>query len=105
MLVIKHMEGIDVQGIFDKTQNSKYSQYSFLAYQGIPVSLDTNPKFLHHKVFIIDNETVITGSFNPSSNADKSNDENVIILEDKELASLYVKEFLSLQNTQEQRKN
>ena len=38
---------------------------------------------MHHKVFIIDEEIVITGSFNPSKNADTRNDENILIINKK----------------------
>jgi len=48
---------------------------------------------MHHKVFIIDNETVITGSFNPTKNADLRNDENILIIHNKWIAKKYLKEF------------
>ncbi|MFH1399472.1 MAG: phospholipase D-like domain-containing protein [Candidatus Woesearchaeota archaeon] len=109
-LVIKHRQGIDIKGVFEKTRISNYSMYHLLKYQGINVSLDKNkyvmhhnitlpinyyPKLgvLHHKFFVIDNRTVITGSFNPSANADTRNDENIIIIEDPEIASEFLHEF------------
>ena len=48
---------------------------------------------MHHKVFVIDNKIVITGSFNPSENGNTNNDENVLILENLEIAKLYLEEF------------
>ena len=48
---------------------------------------------MHHKFFIIDNRTVITGSFNPSKNADNRNDENIVIIEDAEIAAEFLDEF------------
>jgi len=36
---------------------------------------------------------VITGSMNFSVNADESNEENVIILDNAEIAALYLREF------------
>ncbi|MFH1399442.1 MAG: phospholipase D-like domain-containing protein [Candidatus Woesearchaeota archaeon] len=51
---------------------------------------------MHHKFFIIDNGTVITGSFNPSKSADQSNDENIIIIEDPNLVERFRQEFQSL---------
>jgi len=97
-LVIKKHEGLDVKGIMEKSQNSKYSVYNYLRYHDIEVNYDKNSYLMHHKVFIIDNETVITGSFNPSDNADKSNDENVIIVKDRTLAKKFVEEFNLLSN-------
>ena len=48
---------------------------------------------MHHKAFIIDKKTVVTGSFNPTANGDKHNDENLIIIEDEEIAGQFVEEF------------
>ena len=77
----------------EKSQNSKYTKYKLFSNQGMLVLWDKNPSMMHHKVFIIDNKTVITGSFNPSNNADKSNDENILIIGDKEIAQRYLHEF------------
>ena len=57
------------------------------------VKKDTNKYKMHHKVFIIDNETVVTGSFNPTASAENKNDENIIIIKDKNIAGSFLKEF------------
>jgi len=62
-------------------------------YQDIDVYLDANKNTMHHKVFIIDNSTVITGSFNPSKNGDERNDENMLVIKDREIAALFLDEF------------
>ena len=55
---------------------------------------DTNKWVLHHKVIIIDGKTVITGSFNFSKNASKTNDENLLIIDgNTAIAQLYTEEF------------
>ena len=48
---------------------------------------------LHHKVIILDDSTVILGSFNFSSNATDSNDENLVIIHDAGIAGQYVTEY------------
>ncbi len=48
---------------------------------------------MHHKVFIVDEKIVVTGSFNPTNNGDKNNDENVVIIEDSAIAEMFVQEF------------
>jgi phosphatidylserine/phosphatidylglycerophosphate/cardiolipin synthase-like enzyme len=48
---------------------------------------------MHHKTFIIDKETVITGSFNPTGGGDKRNDENILIIENKDLAKEFMEEY------------
>jgi len=92
-LVLKSLKNVTVKGIMEKSQNSEYSKYDLFSYQGLDVIWDNKPWLMHHKVFIIDNETVITGSFNPTKSADEDNDENVLIIHDKEIARLFLKEF------------
>lgn len=48
---------------------------------------------MHHKVFILDREIVIFGSFNFSNNAADNNDENIVIVHDPDFASFYIEEF------------
>lgn len=88
---------IEIMGLFEKREaNKKYSQYQRLRDFGIEVKLDSNPRTMHHKVFIIDNETVITGSFNPTQSADTKNDENLLIIHDKAIAKRFAIEFQTL---------
>jgi len=94
VLLIKNQEGVAVSGVFEnRGSGSEYSKFAVLDYQGIPVRKDGNPATMHHKVFIVDEKTVITGSFNPSKNADTANDENILIIEDEELAARFLEEF------------
>ena len=74
-------------------QISEYSQFNRLPQNGIDVRKDGNKNNMHHKVFIIDEKTIVTGSFNPTNNGDKNNDENVVIIEDPTIADLFVVEF------------
>ncbi|HLC88790.1 MAG TPA: phospholipase D-like domain-containing protein, partial [Candidatus Nanoarchaeia archaeon] len=71
----------------------KYSQFSRLEYQDIDVVKDGNKNNMHHKVFIIDNETVITGSFNPTEGGDERNDENILIIKNKNIAQRFIEEY------------
>ena len=86
--------GVDVMGIFEKRgSETQYSELPGLYCAGVPVRQDGNKGTFHHKVFIIDDEIVITGSLNFSNNANESNDENVVILANTEIAALYLAEF------------
>lgn len=87
-------KALDIRGVFDSEQASiQYSQFKRLKEIGIKVKKDSNRYKMHHKVFVIDNETVLTGSFNPTSNADTNNDENIIIIHDKRIADGFLDEF------------
>ena len=86
--------GVDVAGIFEtRGSETEYSELAPLFCAGVPVRQDGNPGTFHHKVFIIDDQIVITGSLNFSENADESNDENVVILTNTDIAKLYLQEF------------
>jgi len=88
---------LDTRGIVDSSQSSsKYSQLKRLQEAGVNVEKDKNKYKMHHKVFIIDNETVATGSFNPTSSGDEKNDENLLIVHDKNITANFLNEFDSL---------
>ena len=56
---------------------------------------------MHNKVFVIDNKTVITGSYNPTKNANERNDENILIIHDKKIAEKFLNEFNNLYDYEE----
>ncbi|MBS1248698.1 MAG: Phospholipase D [Chloroflexi bacterium] len=86
--------GGDVQGIFEtRGSETEYSEMTSFYCAGLPVRQDGNPGTFHHKVIVVDNEIVVTGSLNFSNNANDSNDENVIIIYNADIASLYLEEF------------
>ena len=87
VLLLKNMQNVTISGIFEKRgAGSQYSKFKVLDYQGADVRKDSNSNTFHHKVFIIDEKIVITGSFNTSKNADTRNDENILIIYDKDVA-------------------
>ncbi len=92
-LLVARERGVEVRGVFEKTQLNDYTMYPVLLYQGADVRIDGNKGNMHHKVFIIDNSTVITGSFNPTKGGDEKNDENMVVIKDKQIAALFLKEF------------
>ena len=90
----KNDEGVEVRGVFEKLgSGTKYSNYGYFISNDIDVRKWSDSGKLHHKVFILDNETVITGSFNPSKNGDEKNDENMIVVHDKRIAQEFLDEF------------
>jgi phosphatidylserine/phosphatidylglycerophosphate/cardiolipin synthase-like enzyme len=86
--------GVAVQGVFEKRgSETEYSEFGRMKRQKLDVLQDGNPYVLHHKVFIIDEQTVVLGSFNFSNNADESNDENLLIIHDPQIAQQFLAEF------------
>lgn len=86
--------GVDVKGVYEKvgSDGEGAEMVTFLCAQ-VPVRQDGNGSFMHDKLIIVDNRIVITGSLNFSSSADEANDENVIIVDNPEIAALYLQEF------------
>ena len=88
-------EGVIVQGIFEtRASETQYSEMPAMFCKGLEVRQDGNPGTFHHKVVIIDDFVVITGSMNFSDNAADSNDENVIAIADPAIGRLYREEFI-----------
>jgi phosphatidylserine/phosphatidylglycerophosphate/cardiolipin synthase-like enzyme len=80
--------------LLDKSQKTeKYSSADFLANAGISTKIDAAHAIAHNKVMIIDNETVITGSYNFTKAAEENNAENLFVVRDKELASRYIENW------------
>ncbi len=86
---------VDVMGIFEtRGSEDEASELCPLYRAKIPVRQDTNSTSFHHKVFVIDGSTTVTGSLNFSENADSSNNENVLIIRNNpQIAARYLAEF------------
>lgn len=84
--------GVNVKVILDKSQykSEKYSSAKFLKNHDIPVWIDAKPAIAHNKIMIIDDQLVITGSFNFTKAAQEKNAENLLIIEDQFLAKQYL---------------
>lgn len=87
--------GVEVAGVFDESQagQNQGSEFERLKGAGLEVRLDGNPGSMHHKVMILDGRVVVTGSYNFSNNAETRNDENLLVIEDPEIAARYEEEF------------
>lgn len=86
--------GVRVRGVFETTgSETKFSEYGALKSAKLDVWQDGNPYLMHHKVFIVDEQTVIFGSYNFTQNAEQENDENLIIVDDTNLAQAFTAEF------------
>jgi phosphatidylserine/phosphatidylglycerophosphate/cardiolipin synthase-like enzyme len=86
-----HARGVDVEVIVDKTSagvsksGSRYSAATYLSNAGIPVWVDTEVAIAQ----VSDGTRVITGSFNFTTAAQKSNAANLLRLQDADLAAEY----------------
>ena len=87
--------GVKVAGVMetDQVKTNVGTEYGAFRKAGLDVHLDGNPGLMHHKVFIIDNKIVVMGSYNFTASAEKSNDENLVVINNPEIAAQYMKEF------------
>ena len=83
--------GVSVSGVFDESQarSNIGGEYDRLLENGIELHLDGNPRSMHHKVIIIDDQIVVTGSYNFSQSAKTRNDENTLIIHSPQIAEIY----------------
>ena len=97
-LIEKHKAGLDVKVV------------SFRDYTNVKFGVDldeiphkeirgTKGGIMHHKFCVIDNQKVITGSYNWSDNAENKNDENAAVMYDNDRASDYSVTFRELFNS------
>jgi phosphatidylserine/phosphatidylglycerophosphate/cardiolipin synthase-like enzyme len=56
----------------------------------VPVWIDDALAIAHNKVVIIDGERVVTGSFNFTAAADTRNAENVVVIDSRAVAGLFL---------------
>lgn len=92
-LIRAHQRGIDVRVILDKGQRGDKGQGAFVAAAGVTVLFDPVHAIAHNKVMVIDGHRVITGSFNFTSAAEKSNAENLVVMDSVEAAAFYLENW------------
>jgi len=93
-LVDAHKRGIRAEIILDKSQRGEqYSAADFTAHMGVPTYIDSAHAIAHNKIMVIDQETVITGSFNFTKAAEERNAENLLIIKSPELAKEYLENW------------
>ena len=93
-LIEAEKRGVKVEAIIDAKQiHENGAKIGLIAKGGVPTYLDGKHAIAHNKVMVIDGKTVITGSFNFTAAAEKSNAENLLIIQDERLARRYLEEW------------
>lgn len=93
-LVSAQKRGVNVRVILDSKSAEEigYSKHYFLCERNVEVRLDYTHRtyedkhegIMHNKFAIIDNQILITGSYNWTHSAEKLNDENLLIIKESE---------------------
>ena len=93
-LIEAQERGVTVRILFDKSQlKAPYSQIHRLTKEGIDTKVDYVSGIAHNKTIIVDGERLITGSYNFSKAANSRNAENMLYINDKQLAKIYKKKW------------
>ena len=86
--------GTRLRGVVEKRNaGSRYSVHKQLNACGADIYIDGNPNTMHHKVIVVDDHLVMTGSYNFSASAEERNDENLIMIHDPDLATTFLGEI------------
>lgn len=96
----KQKQGIEVKlAIYDDGINQKYG-VDISQVPHVKLKKGVKGGLMHNKFCVIDNQIVITGSYNWSDNAEFKNDENVTVENDPRQASKYSIEYRRLTSPQ-----
>ena len=93
--VVKAKEaGLNVEILLDRSYGYAQNSASYFAQlKGIPTYMDAKHTVAHNNIIIIDGETVITGSFTFTSEAEEKNAENLVIINAPRLAGSYLENW------------
>lgn len=98
-LINAKKRGVDVKIIIDALgAANKYSKHEILRQAGVPVKTENYAGKMHTKTIVIDDEYLILGSMNFSVSGNCKNDENLVVLKNREAAVFYKNFFLYLWN-------
>ncbi|VVB86599.1 Cardiolipin synthase A [uncultured archaeon] len=94
-MIAANKRGVKVAVVADNTESKNANMAAMikkLTQAGIDVRLAVKQTALmHNKVGIFDGQTICTGSFNWTNNAEKNNDENLLVVDGADLADDYEK--------------
>jgi phosphatidylserine/phosphatidylglycerophosphate/cardiolipin synthase-like enzyme len=94
-LVDAKLRGVHVDIILDHSnEHDAYTDLHFFLEQGLKPVIDAHHAIAHNKVMIIDNRTLLTGSFNFTQHAETDNAENLLVIKGHpELVRQYKENF------------
>ncbi len=96
MLVEKKESGLNVTGIIENRMKNSLGSRTLELNASFNVHLDENKNTMHHKVFVVDEKIVVTGSMNPTKSGDRYNDENILVIRNAGVAKKFKEEILNL---------
>jgi mitochondrial cardiolipin hydrolase len=96
-IITAHQKGVSVQIITDNDKlHDEGSDIGQLVDRGITVKIDNTPNHMHHKFMVVDERTLITGSYNWTRSAARYNHENILLTRELGVVRSFLKEFNQL---------
>lgn len=98
-LIDAYNKGVEIKVIIDSDERySQGSAFTELLMSGIDIRGDNKLYMMNNKAMILDNKIVVTGSYDWTPNAEVTQDNNVLILENELVTDLYLSEFERIWN-------
>jgi hypothetical protein len=93
-----HQRGVNVFVLTEDSQDTGAGGHEWpeLVWEKIPLTADRSQRLLHHNFVVIDQHTVITGSYNGSNRGDTASYENIVVIKCPVIAKQYVDEVRSI---------
>jgi len=93
-ILAAHRRGATVRVVTDDEKaHDLGSDVKELARAGVPVRVDDSPYHMHHKFALFDDDLLLTGSYNWTRGAAESNEENLVLSNDRRLFNSFRGEF------------
>jgi len=93
-ILAAHRRGATVRVVTDdEMAHDLGSDVKELARAGVPVRVDDSPYHMHHRFALFDDDLVLTGSYNWTRGAAESNEENLVLSNDRRLFNSFRGEF------------
>ncbi len=91
----KAAAGVKVAGVMenDQVKSNVGTEFDPFRAAGLNVKRDGNSGLMHHKVMIIDGQIVVMGTYNFTASAETTNDENLVVIYNPDIAAQYLQEF------------
>lgn len=96
-IITAHKKGVGFKIITDNDKLwDEGSDIKQLAKLGVCIKMDATPNHMHHKFMVVDNKSLLTGSYNWTVSAMRYNHENILITEEAGVVRSFLKEFDNL---------
>lgn len=93
-IVNTHRRGVALKIITDNDKSFDHgSDIDAMAKEGIAIKMDISSNHMHHKFMVVDERTLLTGSYNWTSSAARFNHENILLTREQGVVKSFDKEF------------